>query len=186
MDKKNNIKEILSVAAVLFVITAVAAAILASVNKVTAPVIAKNEKLAQEKAMKAVLPAVDAFEEIEFKAPKGSTVSGVYKSDAGFAVKVAPKGYGGPISMIVGVDNELKVTGVEIISQTETAGVGTKCTQTSFTNQFIGKTENIIVAKNGAKENEIDGISGATVSSKAVTKGVNEAITVVKTVKGVE
>ena len=85
--------------------------------------------------------------------------------------------------MIVGVDNDLKVTGVEIISQSETAGLGAKCTEDGFKAQFVGKTENIAVTKNGAKDNEIDAITSATITSKAVTKGVNDAISVVKEAK---
>lgn len=183
MVKKNVITEIFKVAIILFAITAVAAAILASVNSVTAPVIAENERKAQEIAMKAVLPDATSFDKVEFVPAENVSVSEIYSSDAGYAIKVAPKGYGGAISMIVGVDNDLKVTGVEIISQSETAGLGAKCTDSEFKAQFVGKTENITVTKNGAKENEIDAISSATVTSKAVTKGVNEAIAAAKEVK---
>lgn len=183
MVKKNVITEIFKVAIILFAITAVAAAILAAVNSVTAPVIAENEKMAQEEAMKKVLPEATGFDKLEYTINENSTVTEVYSSDAGFAVKVAPKGYGGAISMIVGIDKDLKVTGVEIISQSETAGLGAKCTEDSFKAQFVGKAENITVTKNGAKENEIDAISSATVTSKAVTKGVNEAIAAAKEVK---
>lgn len=186
MANKNVVKEVFNVAIILFVITAVAAAVLASVNKVTAPVIAKNEKKAQFDAMHEVIPGATAFTSIEFKKEENSSVTDVYESDAGFAVKVAPNGYGGPISMIVGVDDDLKVAGVKIISQSETAGLGAKCTESEFQMQFRGKTENIAVSKNGAKDNEIDAISSATVTSKAVTKGVNDALAVIKTVKEAE
>ena len=183
MDKKSIAKEVIKVALILFAITAVAAAILAAVNNVTAPVIAENERKAQEIAMKVVLPEADGFEQMDYTVNENSAVTEVYTSDAGFAVKVAPKGYGGAISMIVGVDNDLKVTGVEVISQSETAGLGAKCTDSEFKAQFVGKTENIKVTKNGAKENEIDAITSATITSKAVTKGVNDAIAVAKEVK---
>ena len=183
MANKNVVKEVFKVAIILFVITAIAAAILAAVNKVTAPVIAENDKKAQEEAMREVLPEATLFGNMEISVNENSSVSEVYLSDAGYAVKVAPNGYGGPISMIVGVDNELKVTGIKIISQSETAGLGAKCLEPSFQEQYKGKTENITVSKNGAKDNEIDAISSATVTSKAVTKGVNEAIEVVKEVK---
>lgn len=184
MVKKNVLTEIFKVAIILFAITAVAAAILASVNSVTAPVIAENDRKAQEIAMKQVLPDATMFGKMEYELSENSSVTEVYLSDAGYAVKVAPKGYGGAISMIVGVDNDLKVTGVEIISQSETAGLGSKCTSEEFKSQFIGKTENIAVTKNGAKENEIDAISSATITSKAVTKGVNEAMQAAKDAKG--
>lgn len=183
MVKKNVITEIFKVAIILFLITAVAAAILAEVNSVTAPVIAENDRKAQEIAMKAVLPDADSFANLEYEINESSTVTEVYSSDAGYAIKSAPKGYGGAISMIVGVDNDLKVTGVEIISQSETAGLGAKCTNSEFKAQYVGKTENIAVTKNGAKENEIDAISSATITSKAVTKGVNDAIMAAKEAK---
>lgn len=186
MADKKVIKEIIAVALILFVITAVAAAILAVVNGVTAPVIAENDRQAQEIAMKKVLPDAGSFEKEDIASYEASVVSEVHKSDAGYAVKVAPSGYGGAISMIVGVDNDLKVTGVEIISQSETAGLGAKCTEDDFKAQFVGKTENIGVSKSGAKDNEIDAISSATITSKAVTKGVNEAIQIVKELKGGE
>ena len=180
MVKKNIITEIVKVAIILFAITAVAAAILAAVNSVTAPVIAENERKAQEIAMREVLPDATVFGKMEYEANENSSVTEVYLSNAGYAVKAAPKGYGGAISMIVGVDNDLKVTGVEIISQSETAGLGAQCTDSSFKAQFAGKTENISVTKNGAKENEIDAITSATITSKAVTKGVNDAISAAK------
>ncbi len=184
MDKKSIVKEVIKVATILFAITAVAAAILAGVNSVTAPVIAENDRKAQEIAMKQVLPEATIFEKMEYEVNENSTVTEIYSSDAGYAVKVAPKGYGGAISMIVGVDNDLKVTGVEVISQSETAGLGAKCTNSEFKAQFVGKTENIVVTKNGAKENEVDAITSATITSKAVTKGVNDAINAAKEAKG--
>ena len=183
MANKKVITEIIVVAIILFVITAVAAGILAVVNNFTAPVIAENDRIAQEQAMKAVLPEATEFTKEEITPDAESIVSEVYKSDAGYAVRVAPNGYGGAISMIVGVDNDLKVTGVEIISQSETAGLGAKCTTEEFKAQFVGKTENIAVSKNGAKDNEIDAISSATITSKATAKGVNEAISIVKEIK---
>lgn len=187
MKNNKTVTEVIKVAVILFVITAVAAAILASVNKVTAPVIKENNIKLENDAMLKVLPDAKEFTRVEFEKSEDSIVSEIYKSDAGYyAVKVSPNGYGGPISMIVGVDNDLKVTGVEIISQNETAGLGAKCMEKDFQNQFRGKTENIVVSKTGAKDNEIDAISSATITSKAVTKGVNEAIEAVKMIKGAE
>ncbi len=186
MVKKNIITEVFRVAIILFVITAAAAAILAAVNSVTAPVIAENDRKAQEIAMKAVLPDATLFGKMEYELSENSSVTEVYLSDAGYAVKVAPKGYGGAISMIVGVDKELAVTGVEIISQSETAGLGAKCTDSGYKAQFIGKTEGIVVSKDATKENEVDAITSATITSKAVTKGVNDAIRVAREAKGDE
>ncbi len=179
-DKKVGI-EIVKVGIILFLITAVAAAILAGVNGFTAPVIAENNRVSQEKAMKAVLPDATEFVKAEYAELTDSIVSEIYEgTGAGYVVKVNPNGYGGVISMVVGIDNDYKVTGVEIISQSETAGLGSNCTKKEFTEQFIGKTQNIVVSKNGAEGNQIDAISSATITSKAVTSGVNTAILAVK------
>lgn len=187
MAKNKDGIEILRVGVILFAITAVAAAILATVNGFTAPVIAENNKKTQEAAMKAVLPEASEFEEVEFTPEENSTVTEIYRGgDAGVVVTVNPNGYGGAISMVVGIDNEYKVTGVEIISQSETAGLGSNCTKEEFKSQFLGKTSDITVVKSGASGNQIDAISSATITSKAVTKGVNEAISTVKSMRGGE
>lgn len=187
MAKKSDVIEIIKVSVILFAITAVAAAVLAGVNSVTAPKIIENERIAQEEAMKAVLPEAESFEKLDISPDENSTILEIYDAkDAGVAVKAAPSGYGGKISMIVGIDNEYKVTGIEIISHSETASLGAKCTSEEFKSQFAGKTEGLEVVKNGAKDNQIDAISSATVTSKAVVRGVNDAILAVKTLKGGE
>ena len=186
IEKKDRL-EILRVGLILFAITAVSAFILAFVNSFTAPVIEENNKKAQEAAMKVVLPEGNSFEKVEFTPEENSIVSEMYSAgDAGVVVMASPRGYGGEISMAIGIDSEYKVTGVEIISQSETAGLGANCTKDSFKEQFIGKTGDIQVVKNGAKDNQNDAISSATITSKAVTKGVNEAIATVKSMRGGE
>ncbi len=188
MFKRNDITEVLKVGVILFAITAIAAAILAGVNGVTAPVIAENNKKAQEAAIRKVLPDAREIKELEYEATQGSSVTGIYSGgDAGYAVKAVPNGYGGAIEMIIGIGADNVVAGIEIISQSETAGLGSKCTTDEFKNQFTGKREGITVVKGGgAKGNEIDAISSATVTSKAVTRGVNDAIAAVLELKGGE
>lgn len=186
IEKKDRL-EILRVGLILFAITAISAFILAFVNSFTEPVIAENNKKAQDAAMRLVLPDGKNFAKVEFSAAEDSIVSEIYSAgDAGVVVMVNPRGYGGAISMAVGVNKENTVTGVEIISQSETAGLGANCTKDSFKEQFKGKTGDITVVKNGAKDNQIDAISSATITSKAVTKGVNEAIATVKAMRGGE
>ncbi len=187
MAKKSDVMEVIKVSAILFAITAVAAAILAGVNSVTAPKIAENEREAQVLAMKTVLPEASSFEILEADVDENSTVVEIYTGGgAGFAIKAEPSGYGGKISMIVGIDSELTVTGIEIISQSETAGLGAKCTTDEFKSQFVGKAEALEVVKNNAMGNQIDAISSATVTSKAVVKGVNDAILAAKAMEGGE
>lgn len=184
MLNKRSILEIFRVGSILFVITAVSAAILAVANSYTAPVIAENNERAQIAAMEKVLPGATMFENANIT--EEGIVTGLYTAGNGYVVMVSPKGYGGEILMAVGVGTDLKVTGVEVISQSETAGLGANCTNPEFLAQYIGKGENIGVVKKGANENEVDAISSATVTTKAVTKGVNEAVNYVKKIEEVK
>lgn len=184
MPEKKERFEILRVGIILFAITTVAALILAFVNSVTAPIIAEQETAKMQEAMLEVLPEANAFEEIPIEVSQESDLTKIYKSDAGFVIFAAPHGYGGEISMAIGIDNEYKIAGISIISQSETAGLGAKCTEKAWQNQFIGKTEDISVVKSGAKDNQIDAISSATITSKAVTRAVNEAVKAAKILGG--
>ena len=183
---KIKFKDIFVPTITLFVICLIVSALLAGTNALTKEPIAENSLKKSQEAMQNVCP--DA---VSFEGAKGIEIE-VYKAlDAngeviGCAIPVAAKGYGGDVSVMVGisaVDGGM-VTGVEILSHSETPGLGANCTNDSFKAQFIGKTENIAVSKNGAKGNEIDAISSATVTSKAVTKGVNDALLAVKELKG--
>ena len=87
-------------------------------------------------------------------------------------------------------DNDGKITGISVISQTETAGLGAVCAEKTskgedFRNQYAGKSGEITVIKSGEPaDNEIVAISGATISSKAVTAGINAALDCVKALIG--
>ena len=99
----------------------------------------------------------------------------------GWCVNVTPSGYGGAIDMMVGVTIDYKVSGVKVISNSESAGLGAKCTDDAFRKQFKGKGDTVKVIKNGTpKDDEIVAITGATITSKAVTSGVADAVAVVK------
>ena len=94
-------------------------------------------------------------------------------------MRVAPNGFGGAIDMMVGVDVSGAVTGVAIVSQSETASLGANCTREDFRAQFTGKTGTLSVSKDGG---EIEALTGATVTSRAVTEGVNTALEFVQEV----
>lgn len=180
---KQEIKGIVKVGVILFLITAISAGLLAGVNRLTAPIIEKNETAKRNDAMKRVMPSAANFELVEFS-DESLAVSEVYKADNnGYVVMAEPKGYGGTISLVVGVSEDLTVTGVDITTQSETPGLGANCTKQEFKDQFRGKALGVKVTKNGAEGNEIDALSSSTVTSKAVTKGVNDALEAVKKVK---
>ena len=165
---------ILKLAGTLFLITAIVALLLAGVNAITAPRIAAINAEKTQKAVEEVLPGGGELLEGGYDTMDGK-IAEVYKSETGFAVKVLPMGFDNTITMMVGVDLEGKVTGIAIISPTETAGLGAVAADKGeegqkFRGQFIGKSGELEVKV------DIDTISSATITSKAVTEGVNMAL----------
>lgn len=162
---------------VLFAICAICSLLLGLVNMITVEPIAKSTQAKTDAAMEAVLPA-DSYEEIDYTGDD-SIVTAVYKAgDAGWVVQVAPSGFGGTISMVVGISSDGTVSGVSIISMSETSGLGANATKDTFRSQFVGKSGTLAVTKDGG---EINALTGATITSRAVTKGVNSALEAVKT-----
>lgn len=161
----------------LFLITTIVAGLLGLVNYVTADTIAEQIAQKAENAMRQVLEA-DSYEPLGV--PEESAVTAAYRAgDRGYVVRVAPNGFGGAIDMMVGVDVSGAVTGVAIVSQSETASLGANCTREDFRAQFTGKTGTLSVSKDGG---EIEALTGATVTSRAVTEGVNTALEFVQEV----
>ena len=177
MKKENVVMYVLRLALTLLIIAGVMAAALAGVNSVTAPII---EKLTYEKtqaAVSAVLPG--GGDTVDF--PAMDLVSKVYKGENGYAVEVTPSGFDNTITMMVGVDNAGAVTGISIIDHSETAGLGAVAAATTaageaFRAQFQGMTGSVSVSKDGG---QVDAITSATITSRAVCSGVNAALAVV-------
>ena len=169
---------VLRLAGTLFLIAAVVAVALAGVNSVTAPAIAELNAQKTQEAIELVLPGGGA-EKADF--PAVALVSKVYEGEAGYAVEVTPGGFDNTITMMVGVDTEGKVLGISIIKHTETAGLGAVAAAgtpagESFRGQFVGASGSVSVTKDGG---EIDSITGATITSRAICVGVNAALEVV-------
>ena len=179
MKKENTVLYVLRISLTLLIITAVVAALLAAVNSVTAPIIAAaNERKTQE-AVSLVLPG--GGHPIDF-ADETGLVSEVYKGDGGYAVKVAPGGFGGPIEMMVGIGNAGNVLRITVIKHAETPSLGAVAAAKgsageSFRDSFAGLSGVISVSKDGG---EADTISGATITSRAVATGVNAALACVE------
>ena len=174
----------------LLIISAVAALLLALTNSVTASTIAQRNEQANAEARKLVLESAQDFEEVKDAKTdnsKGIKVSEIYEAkDAsgntvGYTLKVLPSGYGGTIELMVGIDSANgQVSGINVVSNSETAGLGAKATDPEFSDQYKGKPlEELSVLKNGTPgDTEIKAISGATITSTAVTNGVDAAIEV--------
>lgn len=169
------------------VVCVVAAAGLSVTYAVTKDRIAVQEKLAEERALRVVLPDGEEFVVVpevldDAVVAAGDTpVSGVYKAtDAsgdvvGWGVRTGPRGYGGPIQMVVGLDRDGKVTGVSIITMNETPGLGTRVlTEAWFLEQFPGLDS----ATADKTIRELDTITGATKSSRGIRNGVEAATAV--------
>ena len=173
-----NASYILRLTVTLLLITAVVAGLLGLVNYLTEDRIAALQNEKAESAMREVLEA-DAYEPVP---TDHEGVTALYRAgDRGYVVRVSVNGFGGAVDMMVGVDPEGSVTGVSIISHSETASLGAKCTREDFRAQFAGAADTLAVRKDGGT---IDALTGATVTSRAVTKGVNLALECVKEVLG--
>ncbi len=188
MSEKLDVKEIIKVGAILFVITALAAALLGFVNAKTAPLIAENNIKKEQTALKAVMPDAADFKEIELTPELKNVEDGrgeITKAYAaldqsgrvtGACVITETSGYDIGIQTVTGVNEDKTVAGVEIISLNETPGLGAKATDASFREQYTGKSAGIGVSKSGATDADIQAISGATLTSRGVTNGVNIAL----------
>ena len=190
-------KYILTLAVRLFGTCLVVAFLLGLVNMVTLPNITARKKAATDAALKQVVEnpddsafsdALELSDEMTAAASGvGATLESLYAvtengDAAGYALTVVASGSQGNIEMMVGVDEADVVTGVSIVSNSETPGIGSKvmgneptASGTPVLDQFIGKSpaDGTLVVGSG-----IDAISGATVSSRGVTTGVNAALAV--------
>ncbi len=186
-------------AIILFVITLIAGCALGFSHELTKKPIVDAEQEAKQKAYQSVFKDAKTFDEDTTITDKvnasedflkeneltGAKIKEVLvaKDSEGTAIGyvisfLATEGYGGEISLSMGMTKEGEITGLEVLSASETAGLGAKCKESEFKNQFAGiNADSIEYTKDGAKaDNEIDAISGATITTKAVTKGVNAAI----------
>lgn len=191
-------KEIIKNTLVLFVITMISGLLLGFVYEITKEPRMKQEELAKQKAYKAVFNDADDFIEIELDdraiekylsknniEPNIANVDAVVKAlDAedkiiGYVITVTDKeGYGGDITLTVGIRNDKTVNGISILTLNETAGLGMEAKEKSFAEQFAEKkVDRFTYTKSDAvADNEIDVISGATVTTNAVTNAVNTGI----------
>lgn len=160
----------------LLIITSVTAAALAGVNEITKDRITAIQAEKTEAAISSVLPRGGA--EIDLPAGAPAEVTHLYASDAGYAVEVSATGFGGTIHMMVGVDRDGKILGVCIISHSETPGLGASAAGSTpagenFRVQFVGQTGVLAVTNDGGS---VDALTGATITSRGVTQGVNAAL----------
>jgi electron transport complex protein RnfG len=192
-------KEIIKPSLVLFLVCAFITGALAYVNGVTEPIIAENARIAEQESLKSVFNDADSFlepKEAEELKTEGFEVSeGIEKlyvaqkggQSVGYVVAVSSGGYGGKIKMLVGIDNDFDIKGVSLTSHNETPGLGAKVSDPGFTEQFLGKApEKVfnVVKRVPRDDDEIQAITAATITSKAVTRGVDDAVELVRSMAG--
>jgi electron transport complex protein RnfG len=173
-------KEIMKLGSILLLICVIAAALLGLTNEVTIGRILEQREAAAQEARQAVLPEADRFEALDASSSDGVVeLFEGYKGDeiVGHVAKSMPSGFGGGIEVFTGVSADGTVTGVRVGSHAETPGLGANVTLASFYEQYTGMAAEMIgVAKSAPGEGEILAVTGATITSQAVTDGVNAAI----------
>lgn len=169
-------KEMLKPGLVLLLVALAAALILGLVNAATEGRIAAIAEETMKQAMQNVLPA-ESYTDTGTEG--GGEVEAIYAAEGGgWVVQVTESGSQGLVTMMVGVSEDYACTGISITESSETAGLGAVAGQASekgeaFRAQFVGQSGTVAVTKEGG---EIDAITGATITSKAVCRGVTAAL----------
>ena len=192
---------------ILTLITVIAGFLLGAVYEITKDPIAKQEAQAKAEAYEQVFTDAAAFEEVKMddtliqtirdqldqEGYKAQSIEEVMRAEdqsgetLGYAFTVVTsEGYGGDIQFSMGVQNDGTLNGISILSIGETAGLGMNADTPAFKDQFVGKqVEKLQYTKNGAtQDDEINAISGATVTTNAMTNGVNAGLCAFRVMEG--
>ena len=178
---------------ILTVITLVSGLVLGLVYEVTKDPIAQTQEAAKRAAWQEVFPDADedGFEQIDVDGDVADQVIAdlgidatidevctVDGGDTGYVITATDsEGYGGDIQVVVGITADGTVSGISFLSISETAGLGMNAQNESFYGQYVGvQTDHFYVSKDGGEGEPIDAISGATITSRAVTGAVNAAL----------
>ena len=182
---KKNREDIIKPVGVLLAICIIIPLALSVTNKVTAKKIAELEKENSKKNMQSLVSA-DDFEKCSDGGIEYYTV--IKGGDtAAYIFTESAKGYGGDVSVMTAVKPDGTVAGVAILDVSgETPGLGQNAAKESFYSQYAGLKKGVSLLKNGAKaeNNEVDAVTGATITSTAVTRAVNAALDDFEKVKG--
>ncbi len=159
---------------VLTVIAAAAAVALALTNRVTEAPIRQQNMERTHGALMELFPEADDFAALTLESSdellSAYTVSSAGQT-VGYAATIASQGYAGPVEVIVGLENDFSLRGIRVGGSDfkETEGLGSKAKEPAFTDQFRGKKPPLTLSQ------DVEGISGATITSSAVVEGVNQA-----------
>ena len=178
-------KEIIKLGLILMIIALIASSLLALTYEGTIEKITAQREMQNEEARKQVFPEADGFEKIaDDKLSKMTETDDKIKEvfmakkageTVGYVYKTAPTGFGGAVEVITGIDLDGTITGVRIGNHQETPGLGTNAALPYFYEQYgsMSIKQEIGVSKIAKSDSEILAITGATITSRAVTSGVN-------------
>ncbi|WP_251449033.1 FMN-binding protein [Vermiculatibacterium agrestimuris] len=174
-EKKKDDSSMGRLTLTLGAICAVCALVLGGVYMLTADAIKMNQLGDKMTAMQLVL-ASDDYEEVDYTGADAAILSAYKAGDAGYVIEVdcAANSFSGTLSLMVGVNADGTVSGVEVLDSAETSGLGAVAKEdASWRAQYVGKSGTVKVDKDGG---EITSISGATITSRGVSAGVTAAL----------
>ncbi|MDD3222533.1 MAG: RnfABCDGE type electron transport complex subunit G [Clostridia bacterium] len=185
---KMNPKDIIGPTSVIVGVCLVITAAVVGTNGLTEAKITELNAQTAEEAKKEVLADADSFSTETITTDKGDVEYYVAANGAGYVFSTSNKGYGGQVGVMTGITAEGEIAGVKVVSHNETPGLGAKSEGTDFTDQYkmqIPEGGVLEVTKTGkTADNQIDAISGATITSRAVTSSVNDAIAAYQQITG--
>ena len=183
MDNDKNKSSIFAITKNLTLTCFISGIILACVYYITAPVAAQKQVQIKNDTMKVLVKNADNFKPVNGKKDWYSAQKG--SKTIAYIVPAASKGYGGAIHMLVAVTPDGTVIDFNIVSHNETPGLGSNASEDSFRGQFKDKKAgDLTVTKDKSNKKNIQAMTGATITSRAVTKGVQEAAQQVTTFTG--
>ena len=179
---KLDAKSILDPTAILFAICVIVAAALAGTNLLTKDQIALRSQEKAEESRRIVLPAAEEFQE------EDGYYAGLAGGEAvGYVFETEASGYGGAVSVMTGIDSEGSVTGVVILAHEETPGLGANAEKEDFLQQYQQPAPDggfEVIKYQTPQEGQVEAITGATITTRAVTDAVNQAIAQYQEIKG--
>lgn len=176
MKKKDKkfFRDKLAPTIVLFAICVAVTVALSSTYGITSPVIAANQKAAEDAARIEVLPEGENFAEYDGELKEGVRKCFIAGNKKGIAVTSEYKGFGGAVTVMTGIDADGRITGVKVTDHAETPGLGTKAADPAYLKQYLNVSE--LEGGHINNDTEIDAVTGATITSNAVYCSVDEAL----------
>jgi electron transport complex protein RnfG len=149
----------------LTIVVLMSVSLLVWINSFTSSVVEAQEEAKIKSILESIFPQITGFETEE-------DIYIAYREEEvlGYTFIATGSGYGGDISILVGMDTEYNIKGVEVLSHTETPGLGGRITESGFTDQFVGlSADQVALSRDGGS---VDAITGATISSRAVVEAI--------------